>query len=422
VEKMSELKECNGNIVAPLPERAKGKELEHDLSKWNRNIWKIYMFKLFMGFHMIAGVLIPFFLTWGKLTFFEVMILQSYFTTMILLLEIPCGAIADYINRKFSLLLGAFSTALAALIYATYPNIIIFIIGETLFAFGNSLISGSDQAILYDTLRKIGKEKEITRISARSKGFFLFGITISAPLGSLIGTYLSLSLTMSFMFFPFIIATFISVTLKEPNHDLERKESESYFKVIQSGFKELIKNPILRVLAVDLVITESAVFFMFWTYQLYLEDLNFSLVFFGFIAASMTITELVFTNIVPKFEKRFKNKKRFLQIYTLVPGIAYIFMATIFITPVSIALILIVIGFGFSRSILFIHGINKHIKTENRATVLSTINMIASLIHTILYPVIGFLVMWSLSLTFIVLGAIITLSALLSRVKTEYLK
>ena len=105
----------------------------------------------------------------------------------------------------------------------------------------------------------------------------------------------------------------------------------------------------------------------------------------------------------------------------MIPGITYILMATIFFTPVSIALILIVIGFGFSRSILFIGGINKQIKTDNRATVLSTINMFASLIRTILYPLIGILVMWNLNLTFIALGTIIIVATLLSQVKSEYL-
>ena len=34
--------------------------------KWKSNIWKSYIFHFFMGFHLISGVLLPFFLTWGK--------------------------------------------------------------------------------------------------------------------------------------------------------------------------------------------------------------------------------------------------------------------------------------------------------------------------------------------------------------------
>ncbi|MFX0105615.1 MAG: MFS transporter, partial [Candidatus Hodarchaeota archaeon] len=165
--------------------------------KWKSNIWKSYLIQFVEGFHLISGILLPFFLTWGKLTFVEVMFLQSYFTIMILVFEIPCGAIADYISRKFSLILGALSTAFAALIYGTYPHIFIFIIGETLWAFGAALTSGTNQAFIYDTLRKLEREDDISKVMARNRSFMLFGIGISAPIGSIIGAYLSLNLVMS---------------------------------------------------------------------------------------------------------------------------------------------------------------------------------------------------------------------------------
>lgn len=394
---------------------------ENIKNTWKSNIWKSYMFNLFMGFHLISGVLLQFFLIWGNISFVEVMLLQSFFTIMILLFEMPCGAIADYISRKFSLTLGAISTAFAGVIYGSYPNIFIFAIGEILFAFGNALISGTDQAFIYDTLRKLGKEDEISKVVARSRSFMLFGIAISAPIGSVIGAYLSLNLVMLFMFFPFIIATLISMTLKEPNHELEKKESENYFTVIKSGINELIKNNILKILALEMIIAESMVFFLIWTYQLYLEALNFQLVFFGFVSALMTIIQIGFNNVVPKLENKISNKRRFLQLYTIIPGIGFILISVISFIPVSIPLILIVIGFGFSRSLIFTKGINKQIETENRATVISTINMIASLIRAVLYPFIGYLVMFSLNITFIFLGTLIIIFTLFSRIKSEYL-
>lgn len=390
-------------------------------SKWKSNIWKSYLIHFVEGFHMISGILLPFFLTWGKLTFVEVMFLQSYFTIMILVFEIPCGAIADYISRKISLILGALSTAFAALIYGSYPNIFIFIIGETLWAFGAALTSGTDQAFIYDTLRKLEREDDISKVMARNRSFMLFGIGISAPIGSIIGAYISLNLVMSLMFFPFIIATLISLTLKEPNQELERKKSDNYFTVIKSGFIELRRNHFLWVLAFEMIIIESLVFFLIWTYQIYLEALSFQLFFFGFVSAGMTIIQILFNNMVPTLENRINNKRRYLQLYTIIPGVGFILMSVIYFIPISIPLILIVIGLGFSRSLIFVKGINKQIETENRATVISTINMIASLIRAILYPVVGYFVMWNLNITFILLGTLIIVFALISRIKNEYL-
>ncbi|MBD3194769.1 MAG: hypothetical protein GF317_06925, partial [Candidatus Lokiarchaeota archaeon] len=64
-----------------------------DFKIWKHNIWKVYIYEIFIAFHLISGVLIPFFVDWGGLEFVEIMFLQSYFTTMILVFEIPCGAI-----------------------------------------------------------------------------------------------------------------------------------------------------------------------------------------------------------------------------------------------------------------------------------------------------------------------------------------
>ena len=409
LEKMKEIRK----VLPVIEPKLNGRKMES-------NIWKSYIFQLFMGFHMVSGVLLPFFLVWGRLTFIEVMILQSYFTIMIVIFEIPCGAISDYISRKFSLFLGGITTAFAALIYSTIPNIIIFMIGETLFALGFALVSGTDQALTYDTLRILEREDEMSKIMARNRSFFLIGISIAAPIGSLITLFFPLQYAMTFMFFPFIIAAFIAITLQEPNHTLEKKTLK-YLSIVKSGFKQIRRNKILRILAFDFVMVDVLVFLLIWTYQLYLEVLLISLTLFGFVAAAMTLAEMFFCNLVPKLEKHSKNKRQLLIIYTLIPGIAYILIAFIIFAPFGILLIIIVIGFGFSRSIIFINGINKNIEEENRATILSTISMIRSFIITILYPVIGILVMWNLNYTFIILGISIILIALLSSVKNEHL-
>ncbi len=412
---MTRLKENNGK------EKVQSNvEQKHDGLNYSSNIKKSYIFHMFMGFHMISGILIPFFLTWGKLTFVELMILQGYFTIMIVIFEIPCGAIADNLSRKLSLFLGGISTAIAVLVYSSTPNILIFLIGETLWAFGEALISGSNEALIYDTLRKMRKENEMSKIMAKNQSYFLVGIGLSAPIGSLLTLFIPLPSIVRLMFLPFIGASLISLTLKEPNHDLEKK-TERYLTTLKSGFKELKHNKILRILAFDLIMVQVFLFFIIWTYQLYLIELAVPIVFFGFVAASMTLTQIVFANLIPKFEKSVKNRRKFLIIYTLIPGVGFILLALILFGPISIIILLFIVGLGFSRNIIFIRGINKQIETENRATVLSTINMITCVIRAILYPLIGLLVIWSLNYTFIILGIIIIILALLTRVKNEYL-
>ena len=247
-----------------------GNEQERERIEFRSNIWKSYLFQFCMGFQLITGVLIPFFLTWGRLTFMDVMMLQGFFTFVIFAFEIPCGAISDYISRKFSLFLGGVCLSVSAIVYTITPNIFMFAIGETFFAIGFALISGTDQAIIYDTLRKMERKEELPKIIARAQSFSLVGIMISAPLGSILALYIPIQYVFTLMCIPFTIGGLIALTLKEPNHDLER-EDQKYLAIIKSGINELKNNKTLRTLALDLALIDMMVFFIIWTNQLYLE-------------------------------------------------------------------------------------------------------------------------------------------------------
>ncbi|TFF97474.1 MAG: MFS transporter [Promethearchaeota archaeon] len=392
------------------------------IAKWTRNIKKLYLFQFLANFHLISGVLIPFFMTWGQLTFFEVMCLESYFTIMILVFEIPCGAISDYINRKFSIILAGISVSIAVLIYSSYPNIILFVLGETFWALSAALISGTDQALIYDSLKKVGKEEKINKKMATLNSSMLIGIAVSAPLGSMISQLFSIPFVMFIMVVPFSLATIIAFTLKEPNETIIKTKEKKYTEIIVLGFNELKEKKELRILGFESIYVEVLIFFILWMYQPYLEQLQISLAWFGFVSTGMTLSQVLLTNLVPKLEKNFQNRKNLIRIYTLIPALGYILMGLFQIPALSIILILIVIGFGFSRKIFFIEAINAQIKSKERATVLSTINMFSSLLRAIFYPLVGLFVMWSLNYTFIALGILVLIDSIGLRIKNEYFK
>lgn len=396
------------------------KEVMNKETDYSRNIRKFYVYSFFITIYTVNGVLIPFFLSWGKLSFIELMLLQSFFTVVVLLFEVPSGAIADYLGRKYAMALGAIITAIAALIYSSYPSIYIFAIGETLWGFGASLFSGAGEAFTYDTLRKLERKEEFSKIWGRAKSCTILGIMVSGPLGSFLAVYVSLPFAMTFSFFPLVIAALIALSFKEPNHDLI-KESKRYLTLIREGLKRLQNNKILRILALDMLIIESLGFFIVWTYQIYLQTLGVDMIFFGFVLTLMSLTEMLSMIFVPKIFGKMKNAKFYMVLSTIITGVAFLLMAFTIIVPIAIALILVVMAFSFSRRLIFTNGINRQIESENRATVLSAISMIGCFFQAIIYPFIGFIVEWNVFAVFIVLGSLIIILALLTRVKNEYL-
>ncbi len=388
---------------------------------YKSNILKLYIFSFILGIHTVRAVYIPFMMDWGGLSYLQIMILQSYFTAMILILEIPSGAIADFLGRKVGLSLSALSISAAAFTYSIIPNFYMFVLAETLWAFGSALMSGTSDAFLYFSLKSFGNETKLSSILGRSRTINLIALTISAPIGSLIAQFISLQFTMTCLAIIYINAFIVSLTFKEPKLVNTNYEKESYFRIIISGFRELKNNKTLRILAFDWIPINVLIFFMFWSYQVYLQAINIPIGFFGFILAGMNIINAIFSSLIPFLLKTSKKKKRFLIIINLINGFAYIFLGLTTIIPLGLAIISVIIAFGYTRYLIFVDGINTQIESENRATVLSTINMFGSLLRAILYPFVGILVELNVFYFFIGTGVLILILSLFTRSKSENL-
>jgi MFS family permease len=358
---------------------------------------------------------------WGGLSFFQIMILQSYFTAMIVLLEIPSGAIADFLGRKTALTMSALSVACAALTYSIFPNFYLFVLAESLWAFGSALMSGTSDAFVYYSLKSFGKEGDLSKTLGRSRTMRLIALTISAPIGSIISVYISLQFTMTSLAFIYAGAFIVAMTFREPKLVDNSYKQESYSTIIKSGFKELKNKKILRILALDWIPINVLIFFMFWTNQVYLGAIGIDRIFFGFITAAINIIDAIFSNLIPFMLKSSKNKRKFLISINIINGIAYILLGLTTIIPLGIAILLTIIAFGYSRYLIFVDGINTHIESENRATVLSTINMFGSFLRAILYPIVGLLVEVNVFFVYIMTGALILFLTLFTRSKSEYL-
>ncbi|MFX0057587.1 MAG: MFS transporter [Candidatus Heimdallarchaeota archaeon] len=389
--------------------------------KYKLNILKAYLYHFILGIHTVRAVYYAFTTEWGGLTFSQQMILQAYFMFMIFILEIPSGAIADFLGRKKGLMLSALTVVLAAFSYSIIPNIFLFFLAETLWAFSIALISGTDEAFLFSSLKMIGQEDKLPKVMGNLQVVNLVALTISAPLGSIIAEFVSLQFTMTCLGIIYIGAFLTSLTYHEPEF-VKKKKAKRYLTIIKDGFKELKKNKILRILCFDRLFINVLIYLLFWTYQPYLTAIGVPLFIWGFILSFMNLTTAGFSYLFPKILKSFKEKVRFLILVDIINGLAFILLGFTTNPFIGIIYLLFIVGFGYPRSLLYTYGINKQIESENRATVLSTINMFQSLSMALLYLTLGFVVeTWSIFWFFIINGVIILIFTIFTRVKSSYL-
>lgn len=369
--------------------------------KLESNIWKFYLYKIFFGIFFSVPIIVLF---WQKngLSLTEVMILQSIYSLLVVFLEVPTGYFADVFGRKKSLVYGGALYALAVASYGISSSFSQFLIAEVIFAFALSLVSGSDSAFVYDTLKDLKKEKKYKKIWGNAYFYSLIAMAASNAIGGFIGK-IDFRLTF-YVTIPFLLMLIpISLSFKEPKrHKLIFKKGYilEIFKILKLTFT---KNKKLKWL-----IIYSGIIFGFnqsvlWLYQPYFQLSGLDIIHFGFIFASFQIVAAISSKYAHKLEKML-GENFSLAMLVFLTGISFLLMGN-FIYLFSFSFVFLqqfVRGF---REIVISDYIHKLTDSSIRATVMSTHNLISRLFYAMIVPIIGLVAdVYSLTQALTVLG------------------
>jgi MFS family permease len=386
-------------------------------SWWGDPINRNYLYAFFKNFAFFSAVLVPFFTDWGHISLFQVQLLQSWFSIWVFVLEVPTGAIADKLGRKYSLILGSLFIAVATIIYGSIPSFGIFLLAEFIFAIGYALNSGADQALLYDTIKSQGLEEKSKEIMGRSDALMLAGMMVAAPIGSVIAAKLGLNAPQILTAVPMLIAAALAWSIPEPTIH-SGSESHRYLDIIKQGFRDMRTNAVIRTLAIDSVIVSSAAYFVIWFYQPFLTQLGIPLMYFGLVHALLLTSEIVVLANFKILEKVLGVGKAYLKNSALLVTLVFV-LAAIFPSVVTLALLIVIGGgIGYTRATYIASIANKHIKSAHRATTLSSIGMLRRLALVPLNPAMGWVAGYSLPLAFIIIS-IFPLSSLFIKEAVE---
>ncbi len=362
------------------------------------NLWKIYIYRFLNEFWLVLPILIPYYEA-NRLNSTQIFTIQAAYALSILLLEIPSGYLADVIGRKKTLILGACFLPVGIGVYVFTHSFATFILAEFIIAIGNSMRSGCDSALIYDTLIQLKEEAEYKKFEGRSFYYTRVGTAISSILGgvtALISLRIPFYINMGVCLFMIPFA----LLLIEPKR--EKLKAQSPFKDILKISRLSFSHKHLRLLMLLTSLLMSTGAIGIWAYFLYYESIGISIGFFGVLMAAFQLSAGVSSRQAHTLEK-FLGQKRSLLIL-LLTALTFVLVG-IFKSLVLIPLILLnafLMGFGFP---LLMDQMNRLIESKIRATVLSVANMTRSLSYVILSPLFGKIVdAFSLSTAFILLG------------------
>ncbi len=362
------------------------------------NLWKLYAYKFISEFYLIVPVLIPYYVSHG-LNSTEVFTIQATYALAVLLLEVPSGYLADVIGRRATLILGAAFMPLGLAVYAFSDRFLAFVLAESLIAVANSMRSGCESALIYDTLLELKEADHYKKYEGQAILFTRVGTAASAVLGGVAA--------LAFLRLPFLIniATSslllpLAFSLTEPQR-IKRRARNPFLDILRIARFSFAHGEI-RHLIFYAALVGSAGIIAVWASFLYYESLGISVGFFGLIFAVFQLSSAFGSSRAHAIEKAIGMR----QALTLPLLIGAIFiLAGLVHSPIIIPFI-ILYSFLWGLSFpLFLDLINRRIESDIRATVLSVAMMAGSLTYVVLAPLFGKLVdTSSLGKAFFILG------------------
>jgi len=362
------------------------------------NLWKIYFYRFFNEFWIVLPILIPYYEA-NRLNSTQIFTIQAAYALSILLLEIPSGYLADVIGRKKTLILGACFLPVGIGVYVFTHSFATFILAEFIIAIGNSMRSGCDSALIYDTLIQLKQESEYKKFEGRSFYYTRVGTALSSILGG-VTALISLRVPFFINIGTCLFMIPFALLLIEPKR--EKLKASSPFKDILKISRLSFSHKQLRLLMFLTALIMSTGAIGIWAYFLYYESIGISIGFFGVLMAAFQLSAAVSSRQAHALEKFLGQKQSLLILLLAAPTFM---LLGIFKSIVLIPLILLnafLLGFGFP---LLMDHMNRLIESKVRATVLSVANMTRSLSYVILSPLFGKVVdSYSLSTAFTLLG------------------
>ena len=359
-----------------------------------------------MGMHFFAPILVPFFTEKASLSMAQILLLQSIFQLSIFIFEVPTGAVADRIGRKWSIMLGCMTTATGALIYTGTSSFLLFSLAEIVWGMGMTLISGAKEAFIYDALKEMGKEGKAREWYGRAATARILGLISASIPGSLMAKYLGINAPLIAFAIASFAASAISFTLHEPREFMKRKGT-GYWKIMAKAFGLFRSRKGLLLSAIDFAIIGSLIYYSTWLWQPLAMERGMDMGIFGIITTLYLIAEMLVLLSFPLFD-RLLGEKNTAMFMAMAAGAGFL-IAAIPSRASVIAFTLLSISMGLARKDYMTGFITRHSSAETRTTVMSMASMAKRFLTTILNPLVGLVFGMSKTTTLVSIGILLVL-------------
>lgn len=303
---------------------------------------------------------------------------QAIFTTVVMILNLPLGWVADRFSRKWANVIGDFGAALGFLLYSGAQNFTHVVICETILGIALAFSQGVDQTLLrhfanqIDPSGQLFQHKNISLASWRYVCTLIL-VLLGGPLGAI-----SFRLAIGLSGVPYLIGGLASIFIHDDSEKLQVERRNPFSDMFRIGH-ETWKNRPLRLRVAAYVVGREMTHGIIWVFTPILIYVGVPVVVVSFAWAFNSLACLLGSRIAAKYSLRLKDWQKIafplmLMIFSMGMMSIYLSLGTV------ICYALMGVTQGWTGSTLM-PLIQNHAKSDEQTTVISLAKVGSQLLY-----------------------------------------
>ena len=366
----------------------------------------------FFSSTLLYGVVASLFMVSRGLDYTEIFTLESILALVLFLVDIPSSAWADRYDRKWMLVLGHAAAVMSVLFFAWARPFWMFAVSYALSGVGIAILSGVESAYVYDLCKAFDGQEHSTRVYAWLNAAEQCATLLSFPLGSwlamhsyVLAVYATAAANAVGLFLVLLMPA-QRVRGNQGQEDDQRVTNQR--SALVSAWNFIVSNPRLLLLA----FAGPAVWVVFNGFNYLNQPLfvraGLPVHDFGWVMAAGSLSAMAISLLVGRVNQRFGFMGPIVA-STLAMSAAFACMAwTNHLAWIVVSILILNMGESL-RSPLLNSVTNSLVPSEVRATALSVLTAVGTLLTLILNPVIGHFADHSVAAGLLFSGALVFL-------------
>jgi MFS family permease len=269
-------------------------ELSSSFMKNTRsNITKLYAFSFLQMTLFPMAIITLFWKDRIGLSLTQILLLQGILSIVMVVMEYPSGYISDRIGYRVSLTLSALLGMVGWGIYTVAVSFLDVMAAEILLGISLAFISGSDSALLYETLKQEGTEHLYARHQGRMSGYAQGGEALGAVFAGVLYAYAPL-LPFFLQVGVWLLALLLTRSMVEPPRKITSPASH-LAEALRSTRYAFVENKLLRYNILLNSVLGIASFYPVWLIQPYMQHAGVPVAWFGPIWSGANLTVAIFS-------------------------------------------------------------------------------------------------------------------------------